>query len=233
MTPNEFEYNRDIPFVTDLASDDAPDMQTNTKSVSDLISVDHIGFNTIDGTGGYHKMIHQTTFSAPTATNKGNSPVVMPSPIDGFGQIASNQINSSPGGFGSNDTNLYYLSETGRTYQITNFNPYLTQKFSQANLEVNGYCLLPGNIVYQWGYQKLTSEPSQHGKVFYRLPTSIVASKIFVVIATLQPVVPTVTSANSTLSILMPTNRLAFQYVYNGSSDYPGFFWLSIGALNV
>lgn len=54
-----FTYTLNIPFSSNNPSTDQPNMLANTNSISNLISVDHVGFNT--ATGGQHL---QVTFPA-------------------------------------------------------------------------------------------------------------------------------------------------------------------------
>jgi len=79
-----FAYFPNVPNAPDDPADDQPQMQINTASISSLISVDHIGFNTANG--GYHNVIH--------FTSQGSDPA----PIALIGQLYTKQItfNSSP-----------------------------------------------------------------------------------------------------------------------------------------
>lgn len=54
-----FSFNQNIPAANNDPADDQPLMLQNNLSTFDIIEVDHVGFNTVNG--GYHS---QVTFSA-------------------------------------------------------------------------------------------------------------------------------------------------------------------------
>lgn len=56
-----------IPAANNNPSNDQPLMRDNFTAISNLINVDHIGFNT--ATSGLHQQIHFPTFTAPTVIN--------------------------------------------------------------------------------------------------------------------------------------------------------------------
>lgn len=70
--PNNFTYNRDIPFDDDDPSVDQPDMKENTNNIDDLIAVDHVSFNT--NKGGIHNTVRMPdqTGNTPISLGDGN-----------------------------------------------------------------------------------------------------------------------------------------------------------------
>jgi len=60
-----FTFN--IPAANNNPSNDQPLMEGNFTAISNLINVDHIGFNT--ATSGLHQQIHLPNFTAPTVIN--------------------------------------------------------------------------------------------------------------------------------------------------------------------
>lgn len=65
-----FSYNTNIPAANNDPADDQPLMQTNYSSISQLIDVDHVAFNTAGG--GRHD---QVTFAANNAQGAQTDPV--------------------------------------------------------------------------------------------------------------------------------------------------------------
>lgn len=61
--PNNFTYNLNIPNPPNNPQTDVPLMQVNTNSLSSLISIDHIGFNT--NNSGIHKQVTLRNKTAP------------------------------------------------------------------------------------------------------------------------------------------------------------------------
>lgn len=61
--PNNFTYNTGIPNPPNNPSTDVPQMQVNTNSISSLISIDHVGFNT--NGSGIHKQVTLNSQGAP------------------------------------------------------------------------------------------------------------------------------------------------------------------------
>jgi hypothetical protein len=67
-----FSYNNNIPLASNNPSVDQPNMEINTNSISSLIAVDHVGFNSsgtgAGGNGGHHLQVtfdSQLTPSTP------------------------------------------------------------------------------------------------------------------------------------------------------------------------
>lgn len=116
-----FTYTNAIPVGTNNPSQDWTNMNTNTTSISGLIAVDHIGFNTANG--GYHNVVHFSNQS------------VDPGTIAGVGQEYTKTVGS--------DQQLFYRSGGGVITQLTGPNA--------AVASGNGYTWLPGGILMQWG----------------------------------------------------------------------------------
>lgn len=61
--PNNFTYNLNIPNPPNNPQTDVPNMKINTNSISSLLSIDHIGFNT--NGSGIHKQVTLKNKAAP------------------------------------------------------------------------------------------------------------------------------------------------------------------------
>lgn len=96
-----FDYTENIPSAPHNPSADQPSMQINTNSISNLIDVDHVGFNASNG--GYHTIIHQITQIAPPAN------------IPGINQVFSMVPTYPVGG----DTQLFTLTGNNGLSQMT------------------------------------------------------------------------------------------------------------------
>lgn len=119
-----FSYNGTIPNPPDDPADDVDQMQTNSASISSLIAVDHVGFNSFGpvgappGSGGQHL---QVTF------NGNNVPAVSPSLSYLFTNTQSpapainlNQLFFFPAGANAAQSSGQYnsTSSSGSTYLL-------------------------------------------------------------------------------------------------------------------
>lgn len=142
--PNNFPYKLNIPFATHNPSTDQPDMETNNNSISQLISIDHIGFN-VNGSG-IHKQVTLLNEAAPGLG-------------DGSGTLFANV-----------DTNLatnswpYWQNALG-TFQI--FGPNAISIVPGVN---NGYATLPGGMYINWG---IVPAGSFTGPVLFATPPNV------------------------------------------------------------
>lgn len=73
-----FSYDPTLPNPPNDPADDVDQMQINSQSISDLISVDHVGFN--DPSGGTHD---QVTFSSNNTPATPTNPPVLFTKLDG------------------------------------------------------------------------------------------------------------------------------------------------------
>ncbi len=126
-----FNYNPSIPNPPDDPADDVYTMQTNAQSISDLIKVDHVGFNNTNA--GNH---NQVTFIS-------NQDILNPGL--GVARLFSNTL--APGvealPFWRNATHLYQLA---------------TITTDDTDIVTNGYITI-GTMVLQWG-RKVTPTQS-------------------------------------------------------------------------
>jgi len=121
--PNNFAYNINIPDAPNNPSNDQPNMKINTNSISSLIGVDHVGFNT--NGSGIHK---QVTFQHENNPGLGDGNAVL---------FATN-----PAGFLTDPAWPYWNNSTGTPVQMLSGIP-----ISGAL----GKTFLPGGIILQWG----------------------------------------------------------------------------------
>lgn len=124
-----FPYDSTVPAANHAPKNDQPTMQTNAASISGLIAVDHVGFNSGSTPGGYHKVVH--------FNNQGSDPGV----VAGVGQLYTKTASA--------DQQLFYESGNGVITQLTGPNA--------PSSNTNGYTWLPGNILLQWGIVNTTS----------------------------------------------------------------------------
>lgn len=120
-----WDYTTGIPAANNNPSVDQPNMQQNTNSISNLILVDHLGFNVLNG--GYHKVIHFNDQGTTT-----------PGVVPGVGQLYTNTV--------SGDQQLFYESGSGLVSQLTP-----SGKAFSIISSTNGYVYVLGNILIQWG----------------------------------------------------------------------------------
>jgi len=116
-----FTYIDNIPNGPDNPSNDQPNMQINTNSISGILGVDHVGFNLPNG--GYHTIIHQVPL------------VSDPSPIAGIGQLYSKNVTINA----TTDTQLFYITGLGGISELTG-----------SSATANGF-VWAGGILFQWG----------------------------------------------------------------------------------
>ena len=140
-------YNTNIPKAPDNPSFDQPIMKANTLAVNTLFNIDHLPFNT--NFGGYHTVIHQTTFSnvanfPPNNFNtiQGATSTKVPA-ANGFGQLISAQVQIGA----TTDEVLLFESGGGRITQLTAVAAPAGQQFSATS---NGYGTF-GPFLIQWG----------------------------------------------------------------------------------
>lgn len=132
---SSFSYTSSIPATNNDPADDQPLMQTNFSSISSLLAVDHVGFNTANG--GMH---NQITFPANNVPSVPTSPPVL------FRNIQDGAGNNLPGSV----PQLFFYSGTSGQGQ----NNYIAQS--------NGSTMLMGGIILKWGS---SSWPGQSGYV--------------------------------------------------------------------
>lgn len=128
--PNNFEYYPTIPNAPNDPSDDQPLMQINSGSISDIINVDHITFNT--NGGGIHK---QVTLKNEAAPGLGDGDSVIYANLQG-GQ-------SWP----------FFQNGLGSFQMLGPFSSLITPTVTATT----GYTYLPGGIIIQFGQAALAA----------------------------------------------------------------------------
>lgn len=204
-----FGYNNNVPNGPDDPADDQPEMLTNTQSISGLINVDHVNFNTDNG--GFHK---QSTYlqESPPGLNGG--------PANLTGVLF--------GGVNSNDTWPHWQNTTSGSIGVLLANgvPLL------AN---NGYTFVTGGTILQWGRNTAVtsgsfSSGSASGTVTFSSANISFTNNCFLVLT-----IPfyTSTAPNGAGSVDVDNaslSRTAFNWKFNSNSgSYTGFYWFAIG----
>jgi len=199
----QFNYNRNIPFATNSPSVDQPNMQTNTNSTDDLISVDHNSFNVPNG--GYHKIIHQVPETV--------DPIAVP----GIGQIYTKTMT-----IGNTDQVLFFESGGGRITQLTGI---IGGSGNQTSATANGYTPLTGGMILQWGLAAIGAGSHVQNNINFNF---IFPNNCFFVNATLKPSGGSQSNLGTISINAIATDK--FNFVYNGTSNaYPNFYWMAIG----
>lgn len=207
-------YTLDIPNAPNNPSKDQPLMKANTNAINTLIGVDHVSFNTANS--GYHKVIHQILRTSN------------PAAIAGINQVyAKNYTPNATNGV--TDTQLFNRTGIGTVTQMTGL---------VAGNE--GYAWMGGMLI-QWG--SVSFPPGQDelgGIVTFKdrdAPKLCIdfPNDIFVVQMTLKSLFNGTTSstASNTLGIYSES-RFTFEWKFtssnsNGSTRWPGFYWLAVG----
>jgi len=216
-----FTYNRDIPDAPNNPSADQPDMKINTNSIDDLIAVDHVSFNTLNG--GYHTVIHQGPFD-----NNTWDPVAQtgaPAAIPLINQLFSLNYTTDTSAT-TTDTQLFAESGDGEILQLTGKD---TTNSSDGWCWAGGVLLQWGGVSFSPGQQHISGTVTFKNRVTGAIPFP---NTCFNVVAVLSINDSSVTTASNTLAIRSISNT-QFRYVYNGnssaSSDYNGFYWFAVG----
>jgi hypothetical protein len=196
-------YQPGIPTGSVDLDEDYQNLQNNFQSLDTYFGIDHTQYsvNNLTTPSGYHKSVHMIPQSSPSVTA-------------GFGQLYSQTIDDGV----NNDQTLFWLTGGNRTIQLTrNFQPVAA---------TNGYTMLPGGLIMQWG---IVSIPS--GTVTFSTNNIAFPSACFSVQLTLISKASSTSSSNNSLFIDTATSsRTQFKWRYNGGSgDFQSFYWVAIG----
>ncbi len=206
-------YNNNIPDAPNNPSTDQPKMKVNTNAIDQILNIDHVSFNTING--GYHKVIHLV------------KQITVPPQVSGFGQLYVADYDAL--GTITADQQLFYKS--GNTV-VGNPGAQLTGSFAGAD----GYAWMGGMLV-QWGHVTFGAPAANHKTATITFASRAgnmikFPSACFVVIPGLEVSATGNLIADNTIAI-RDFSTTQFRYVYNGggtgSSAYPGFWWVAIG----
>lgn len=135
----DFTYNTNIPLGSDNPSNSAPQFFTNFNSTDGIVNVDLIGFNTSDGTGGFHQ---KSTYVA-----QGSDP----------GSASGQLVEYSKTSSGS--TELFFQRDAVAT-------PIQLTLGTIVNAP-NGQTFLPGGLLLKWGNKFPTSATGSSIPVVY------------------------------------------------------------------
>jgi len=226
-----FSYNLNIPAANDNPSDDQPLMQTNTNSISDLILVDHRGFEDADNLGGYHTDIHQVPLGNYNVFTDGGTPPVPPAPVNIAGINQLFVLNVTPDSTTAPaDTQLFALTASNGLSQLT----------GNRSAE-EGYQWIGGALI-QWGTVLFSTGVGTNthlvGDVTFKdrdgMPSTIpFPNNCFSVQLTFAILLSSTTSSSNTLFVQNKTNT-GFKWVANSNSssfaaNFVKFYWVAIG----
>lgn len=127
MSGPSFTFSTNVPRVTQKRSATQAPIQSNFQAISELINVNHVGFNDNVNYGKHNC----TTL------------VFQDDPKTSSNEIAM-YAKSTPGGPNAGEVFMRYPSE-GAIVQITG------SSIGQAGAFINGWSYLPGNILMKWG----------------------------------------------------------------------------------
>lgn len=194
-----FPYNQSVPNPPNDPADDVGDMQINTLSIAQLISVDHVGFNNPAGLGGLH---NQVSFAK---VYTGISSTVPPLGLASAILFASNDTNGRTWPYWQN-------SQPSSPFQI----------FGAASLNPNGYVVLARGFTIQWGIVNSTS----NGIVTFPIPFP---NNCFSVITTANYSGSTVNGAAvASVKTNISNTQFTWVFNTN-ASNYNGFYWIAVG----
>lgn len=130
-----FTYFPAVPAGANDPADDQPQMLTNTASISSIIDIDHVGFNTPNG--GYHEQIHFNANIAAPGLGTGVQTIYPNTFAGNSWPFVQNGVGSS-----------LMMGPTSITATADNY----ASTYS-------GYAYLAGGLVIAWGfkYNPLTS----------------------------------------------------------------------------
>jgi hypothetical protein len=185
-------YTLGIPDGPHNPSADQPLMQMNNDAINTLIGIDHIAFNA--NLGGYHNDIHFVTQAMD------------PVKIGGIGQLYTKTISS--------DVGLFFESGNGVVTQLTGG--------IAPNPVANGYTILPGGVIFQWG--SITGSPIANGQVVtFPLPYPTAVFSI-----TFGP--QSNSTNDKTISITTGSVGLSgFTVSCSGTSLFQRLYWMALG----
>jgi hypothetical protein len=206
-----FVYNPNIPFATNNPSVDQPNMETNTNSITNLIQIDHEGFNV--NQGGYHTVVHCIDNIVDPA------PVPPAGPLLGSGELYTKTIGPTLAPI-TTDTALFYQTAAGIITQMT-----VNLKPVQSNS--NGYTFIPGGFIVQWGFITIISGTTIYSVTYnVRYPTQTV---------NVTPVITCTNVGTSTNCCVYPINGtiantgVDLNITNSDTTRFKQIFWTSIG----
>jgi len=219
--PNNFTYTTGLPNVNNNPSVDAPNMTVNTNSISSLIGIDHVGFNT--NGSGVHK---QVTFFQNISS---------PSLGDGISVLATNNPISATWPTWKNGNAITYqmiganANSDASTASFSGFGAFgtVTANYQQSA----GWTYLPGGMMLQYGSVTSTLGTPQisPSTINVTFPVTYSTSNIVV---TITPICKSGgTSQVHVASVqqgTVATNGFTCNFD-SSTTSYIGFTWTAIG----
>lgn len=204
--PNNFSYINNIPNPPNNPIQDVPNMQTNTNSISSLIAIDHIGFNT-NGSG-----IHQQVTFPNSVSDPGLG--------DGNGVLYAKLQNGRSWPFWTNGAGQVFQLFGGNVPGFTSFAVDTAYGAPPAGFtQTGGYTLLPGGLILQYGFYGKTGALGASGTIQY----PITFNNFFSVTLSLRRA----SSGNQTITV-SSISTSSFNFLSSSSSS-DGVNWMAIG----
>lgn len=214
------DYNTNIPNPPNRPSSDVPLMQTNTNSISSIISQDHFGFK--NNFGGFHQQVHLFNTSAPGLSGA-NSVLFANNPISQSWPIWKNGNGITYQMIGAN------ANSDGATASFSGFGAFGTVTANYAQLA--GWTYLPGGMVFQYGQVLSTLGTPQISPSTIAVTYPVVYSTSNILISITPICKSGGTSTVHVASLQSGTvSTTGFTCNYDSSSTaYVGFTWTAIG----
>lgn len=125
-----FSYDPTLPNPPNDPGDDVTQMQVNSASISQIISVDHVGFNAVSG-GGFHNKVTFNANNVPVPPV--SPPVLFTDTVAGLPQLKYYS------GDAAHSSDQYYLNQNA------------------GNAFAQGSTFLFGGIILKWGFYEMAN----------------------------------------------------------------------------
>jgi len=210
VTPN-VTWNSNIPFATNSPSVDQPNMQINNNNNILIWQADHIGFNSGPGNSGLHNSVTLFNQVGIPNTNQTGATVT-------YSKIVTGQ------------TQDFETSDVGaHEYQMTRFIDASFALFgtnTAITLGNGGWTFLPGGLLLQYGNYNTPPALAVTGTITF--PITFTGNP-FMIQATLIAKAGGTTQAHTISVINTTVSPTTFEWNYEGTTSYTGFYWMAIG----
>jgi hypothetical protein len=199
--PN-LNYITGIPNGPNNPSNDQPNMQTNTNSISTFLAVDHFGFK--NNNGGWHKQSTYPQVLSAATTTAGQGALYVKA--------------------GAQGSQLFWIRDNtaGTEAPLTIASSGIITPFSRTQ---RGYTFLPGNLLFQWGFDSVNAQPAT---------TTINFPVAFANVGGFAPIVTVTANRNSTnVDTVYVVSTVAASFVCQNTSSggIANIYWHAIGPI--
>lgn len=175
---------------------DYKNIQKNFQQLNTTFGKDHTTFDDQTTNNGYHKVVHMI------------AQIGTPGVVAGSGELYTRTVNDGI----NDDTELLYQTAGGKIIQLTrNFDPVAS---------ANGYTMLPGGLILQWGEISPTSLETVPISFNITFPSTVFNIQITAFRST--------SSDNPSFFLISPTLTTGFSIKNNSGASF-GYGWVAIG----